>query len=300
MTHIKIEIDSDKISPEGVHSPASSMSFFASSKPMVLVSTLHLSNDLKQSFEEGAGQKPLYKVGVDYDSLAQIMQQVDGTNRLIVTTGGLIAFNAARDYIKIAYFVSLVGATPTGNIGRCLGGIVVPGWSENSARVDFLVNNKGRARGAIGLFCNRKSAMNAAEVANWATIPGVNQTIIYAGNTAGHNNSSHYPQDFAQANAAGITTLVISADPFFYDTEEKLIAAANGWVGPADGTRYLCYPFEDYGNIGGHNQPTTGTASWYGCSLSDAYNQIGVTAALELNSTTSIGFTPIPDASGDF
>ena len=300
MARIKIEIDTDKASLEGVETLTSPAIAPVSPKPMVLVSTITLTRDLKQDFEAGAGQRPLYKDGVDYDDLPTVLQTYDGANRLIITTGGLVAFNAARDTLTTAYFVSLVGAVPQGNQGRCLGGVTVSGWNANSARVDFLAA-KGRSRAGIGLFCNPKSAMNQAEETNWATIQGVNQTILHGGGSGGRNNPNHYPAEIAHANTAGITTLVISADPFFFHSREKLIKAANEWVaGAAAGTRYVCYPFHEYGNTGGQNQPTAGTASWYGGSLPDAYSQIGVTAALQLNSTNPIGFTAVPDTWGDF
>ncbi len=220
MARIKIEIDTDKASLEGVETLTSPAIAPVSPKPMVLVSTITLTRDLKQDFEAGAGQRPLYKDGVDYDDLPTVLQTYDGANRLIITTGGLVAFNAARDTLTTAYFVSLVGAVPQGNQGRCLGGVTVSGWNANSARVDFLAA-KGRSRAGIGLFCNPKSAMNQAEETNWATIQGVNQTILHGGGTGGRNNPNHYPAEIAHANTAGITTLVISADPFFFTREKN-------------------------------------------------------------------------------
>jgi hypothetical protein len=297
MTQIKIFIDSDQISSDDLHTLASPAKTLISPKPIVLISTIKLTPELKQELKNGAGQNPLFIDGVDYDDLPSTVQTYDGANRLIVTTGGLIAFQAAKANVVTARFVSLLGVAPTGNLGRCLGGVTVSGFSANSARVTFLVG-KGRARAGIGLFCNLKSAMNQAEEQDWATIAGVNQTIIHGGNTNNKNNASHYDQDFAQANGAGITTLIISADPFFFYTREKLISAANNWVaGAAAGTRYVCYPFSDYENAGGQNHPA---GSWYGGSLLDAYNQIGVLAALQLNSVNPLPFTAIPDTSGDF
>jgi hypothetical protein len=301
MALIKIEIDPDKTSSEGTHKKSfegAPISIFTSSKPIVLISTITLSKDLTKAFTDGALQKPLVYDGVDYDNLPNVLRQFDGPNRLIVTTGGLIAFKAAKANLTTAYFVSLVGAAPAGVLGRCLGGVIVSSFSANRARVAFLVG-KGRAVGGIGLFCNPKSPMNTDEEGDWGGIAGVNQTIIHGGN--GQNDPTHYNAEFAQASAAGITSLVISASPFFFYTREKLIAAANNWIaGAAPGTRYVCYPFDDYGNAGGQNHPTGGTASWYGGSLVDAYGAIGVTAALELNSTTGIPFSPISDTSGDF
>jgi hypothetical protein len=72
MARIKIEIDTDKASLEGVETLTSPAIAPVSPKPMVLVSTITLTRDLKQDFEAGAGQRPLYKDGVDYDDLPTV------------------------------------------------------------------------------------------------------------------------------------------------------------------------------------------------------------------------------------
>jgi hypothetical protein len=142
--------------------------------------------------------------------------------------------------------------------------------------------------------------MNATEVADWQTIAGVNTTIAYGGNTGGKNNSSHYLNDLNAADS-GIKTMVISADPFFQDTKDKLIKAANDWIAAAaPGTRYVCYPFADYANKNGTHQPTHGAASWYGPSLSDAYQTLGTIAALALNANSPLPFSSIASSSGPF
>jgi hypothetical protein len=300
MTTIKIEIDTVGAPHDVVAKSEPSNQRLATAKPIVLISTISLTRELKQNFKSGAGQTPLWKDGVDYDDLPTTVKTYDNANGLVVTTGGLIAFSAARDNLMTAYFVSLLATVPTGNIGRCVGGVTVSGYTANADRVDFLVG-AGRARASIGLVCNIKSAMNQNEEADWNNIAGVNHTIIHAGNAAGKNNGGHYREAFDAVDAANITTVVLSADPFFFHSREKLIAQANAWVARgAANLRYVCYPFEDFANTGGTNQPTAGTASWYGGSLLDAYEQIGVTAALQLNNTSSVGFTAISDTSGNF
>jgi hypothetical protein len=296
MANIRIEIDTDSKYPV---TKVISSTLAPTPKPMILVSTVHLDVDLRNAFERGANQRPTYRTGVDYEAIEGIIQQYDGPDRLIITGGGLIAFNGARDRLQRSNFVSLVGIEPTDNLRNCYGGVTLGSIGANGSRVDYLVS-KGRARANIGLFCNRKSAMNSTEVTEWGSIGGVNTHIVYGGNVGGHNNSSRYLEDLRAADA-GITTLVISADPFFQDTKDKLVKAANDWVAEAaPGTRYICYPFSDYGNVHGAAQPTPGTASWYGPALSDAYEALGAVAALALNATSPLPFSDVGSTSGGF
>jgi hypothetical protein len=300
MATIKLEIDTDAGIREHVQSSSMPTTKFLS-KPMVLVSTIKLNKQFRSAFENGANQTPLYYDGIDYDQIAKKIQQVNGPNRLIITGGGLIAFQAAKQYATQCSFVSLVGVEPTGNIGTCYGGLSLRSFESNSARVDWLVGTVGRTRAGIGLFRNAHSPITQQETQNWQSIAGVNHTIAYGGNTLDaqgnrHNDSSHYLDDLNAADA-GITTMIISADPFFQDTKEKLIEAANTWVtGAPDGTtRHVCYPFKEYSNVHGSHTPTPNTASWYGPSLEAAYGQLGTSAQIVLTATSSIGFSGTTD-----
>jgi hypothetical protein len=271
---------------------------------LIIVSTIKIFKYLEDSFIAGANATPLIYDQIDYDDLTTKLHSLDGTNRFIVTVGGLIAYYAARNTLTKANFVSLVGTVPTANGGKSLGGVQLSSLADNSARVDFLVG-KGRNKATIGLLCNKKSAMNTDEENNWKTIPGITTTyIIEGGNTGIKNDAGHFDKDLKRASDAGIETLIISADPFFFDNREKLIFEANNWVaGAGPGVRYVCYPIQDYANlanIGGNNHPTAKTASWYGPSLSEAYQAIGQCAALALTSSTSLGFSSRPVTGGDF
>jgi hypothetical protein len=141
--------------------------------------------------------------------------------------------------------------------------------------------------------------MNATEVADWQAIPNVNHTIAYGGNTGNANNATHYLADLNGADG-GIGTMIVSADPFFQDTKDRLIDAANTWVaGAAAGARYVCYPLKDFANKRGVT-PTPGTASWYGPCLSDAYQTLGIVASLALDATTPLPFSDLAPTFGDF
>jgi len=301
MATIKMEIDTVPEAREGVGKSISieRKPFILASRAIFLVSTIKLSRPLKDAFESGVGQPARIFDDIDYDDIKKKIGDLDNPNRLIVTSGGLIAFEAAKEKATRSNFVSLVGHEPTGNIGKCLGGVTLNSFNVNNSRADFL-ESIGRNRAGIGLFCNLKSKFNPDEEADWATIPGVNHTIAHGGNTANKNDSSHYLNDLTSADA-GITTMVISADPFFLKTKEKLIKAANDWVAlAAPGTRHVCYPLEDYANADGNNKPTPNTASWYGPNLLDAYRDLGLSAASALTDPNPTGFSNATDTWGRF
>jgi hypothetical protein len=154
-------------------------------------------------------------------------------------------------------------------------------------------------RANIGLFCNPNSAMNQAEENNWThDIPGVDTHVIRGGTTNGKNDASHYLNDLNGANAYAIKTLVVSADPFFFRTREKLIKAANQWLAN-DATRRICYPLIDYANVGG-TAPTPNVSFWYGPNLAKAYEALGSCAALAMGASGSIGFSDEVETKGKF
>jgi hypothetical protein len=297
MATVKIEINTETGSREGAIKSSLSTERVLS-KPIMLVSTIRLSQELRGAFEAGAGQRANYYDDTDYDDLRDKISRVDGPNRLIVTAGGLIAFQAAKDVARISNFVSLVGVEPTGDIGNCYGGVTLKSFNANSDRVDYL-EGQGRMRANIGLFCNPKSAMNGPEERDWGKIPGVNASIVHGGNTHGRNDSSHYLEDFNGAGAHGITTLVISADPFFFHTREKLIKAANQWLA-SDGRRHICYPLKNYSNTDGNSHPARNVSSWYGPDLLKGYETLGSCAAHALTATSPMPFSSVADTWGIF
>src|SRR5260370_3509336 len=118
MATITIEINTDTGIREGDRTSASMWRARVLTKPMIVVSTIHLNNQLRAAFESTAGQTPAYHTGIDYSQIGHYMSQVDGPNRLIVTSGGLIAFLSAKQYIVQGIFISLLGKVPTGNLGQ--------------------------------------------------------------------------------------------------------------------------------------------------------------------------------------
>jgi hypothetical protein len=301
MAKIRIEIDTDTGSDEVVHKSLSGK--LLPRKPIKLISTIKLDGSLRAAFEADAGNGVRY-FEKEYSELeAFIKDTLDGPDRLIVTAGGLVAFVAAKNAATVANFVSLVGTEPTGNIGKCLGGVTLGSVDANSERVGYLEAN-GRTRSGIALFCNPLSAMNQAEERNWKNdIPGVNTTIIHGGGNGGHNNANNYDAEFAKTNQApsAITTLVISADPFFYKSREKLIKAANAWIAAAAvGVRNVCYPSPSFANNPGNHHPTGTYSWWYGPDLIVAYRALGQCAEDALTTGNPVGFSTVEDTRGQF
>lgn len=230
-----------------------------------LVSSIACRPAMKSAFEAGSGIVPKYKCDVGYKRLDDAVRAFVGDSGigLIVTVGGLIAYKAANsDSTKP--FVSLVGKFPTDGSLYYKGAVNLQMYTFNPERIAHL-NTKGFQTNQVYLFYNPNSATASDEKAAWRGGPTV------AGTTAGDNDPGTYKNAFDSITAQ-TAAVVMSADPFFYDTKNKLIAAANEWV--AAGTkRYVCYPLQNYRT--GPPSPTSGKATLYGPSLEQAYEYLG-------------------------
>jgi len=212
---------------------------------------------------------------------------IDGFNSdrdLIVTFGGSITYKAAAANSAVN-FVSLVGRKPDvfpNPPSLFRGGVSLDSFNANRDRLTLLMDGSitggiSFAKDKIGLFCNKNSDMNQAETDNWNKLVGKPQgdtsQIIFAGNNGGGDNDiAAYSNNFTDANNAGLKALVVSADPFFQDTKNDLISAANKWI-DAGGALYICYPSLNYRNIfqPAQFQPRQGHCTLYGPKLEDAY-----------------------------
>jgi hypothetical protein len=230
-----------------------------------LVSSIACTPAMKNAFQAGSGIEPKYKCNVGYKRLDDAVRAFDGDTGigLIVTVGGLIAYKAANsDSTKP--FVSLVGKFPTDGSAYYKGAVNLQMYTFNPDRIAHL-NTKGFQTSQVYLFYNPNSATASDEKAAWTGGPTVE------GTTAGNNDAGTYNHAFDSITAQ-TAAVVMSADPFFYDTKSKLIAAANQWV--AAGTkRYICYPLQNYRT--GPPSPTGGKATLYGPSLEQAYQYHG-------------------------
>ena len=239
-------------------------------------------NALNNNLTGGATITPTYKCTLGYDEAPlgnAVKQFVRAGVGLIVTFGGVVAFNAAN---KVAYnsatpFLSLVGGTPDQNgaqfpnpgTGQFYGGVSLESYAGNADRIAHLYD-KGYQPADICLLYNPNSVMAGAEIAAWTG----GTTTPAAGDGAGNNDSSNYPAVFAAIREPAI---VVSADPYFHHSRDDLIAAANG------SGKYVCYPLYNYRNKRGTNQPNHGHATLYGPKLEEAMSALGEMAAAVLN-----------------
>jgi hypothetical protein len=118
------------------------------------------------------------------------------------------------------------------------------------------------------------------EVDDWNRQVGTTTQVFTGGiDGGGDNNAAAYASDFP-AIPATIKALVVSADPFFQDTKEALIVAANAWIAAAAAgvNRFVCYPSLSYANVTG-TRPTSGYSILYGPDLVGAYYTLGQLAA---------------------
>jgi hypothetical protein len=201
---------------------------------------------------------------------------------LIVTAGGLAPYQAASSDATIS-FVCVTGAVPSNPTGNYKGCTSLESANSNGGRINILLG-KNFALSEIGLFYNPNSYMTS-EVGDWNNLVGTNTQVFVGGNDSnGDNNSAAYATDFTAAKIpTTIKALVVSGDPFFQDTKELLIGAANAWIAAAPGgvNRYVCYPTQDYSNTSG-TRPTANHATLYGPDLATAYNLLGQVAAVAL------------------
>src|SRR5260370_7862978 len=108
MATITIEINTDTGIREGDRTSASMWRARVLTKPMIVVSTIHLNNQLRAAFESTAAQTPAYHTGIDYSQIRHYMSQVAGPNRPIVTIRGFIPFLPPKQYIFPPIIISLL------------------------------------------------------------------------------------------------------------------------------------------------------------------------------------------------
>jgi hypothetical protein len=243
-----------------------------------LISSINCTRPLKEAFEAGSGITPTYKCNKGYRGLSRAVDEFngDGGVGLIVTVGGLIAYKAANSR-STKPFVSLAGMIPSNPGGLFKGLVNLQMYTFNPDRISYL-GTKGFQSNHVYLFYNPNSATAQDETGGWT-----GATPPIEGTTPGDNDAGTYPAAFDTITDQ-TAAVVISADPFFYDTRDKLIRAANRWVEAAGTNRYVCYPLQNYKN--GGPDPTSGKATLYGPTLEQAYGYLGQLGANVLRNPT--------------
>jgi hypothetical protein len=281
MAKIKLDIDTDSIDQ------ATKCEIRVLGKQKIgVVSSISLDGTiLDDSFRSGvnnyADVKIKDKCNYKKNHIEKLEQEIKTFNRtadLIATAGGLVAYNAAISAPAEKRFVSLAADLPDPT-GLFMGGVSLESYQSNKKRIEILKSlSFGFDSPNIGLVYNPNSAMNEDEIKDWEFQIGASGQAFSGGvNNNGDNDENAYATDFGATKIpVAIRALVISADPFFQDTKQKLIAAVNAWIAAApDGiTRYVCYPSLAYENNGG-TAPTKDRATLYGPDLPTAYSLLG-------------------------
>jgi hypothetical protein len=254
MAKIKLEIDTEE---DGDHKDRKTSRFIDSKNKIAVVSAIKYEGDFKRAFDNGIagmgfhtqhhhsrGYKRSNRTNLE-DSIRHFLTRAD----LIVTVGGLVAFDAAKAVISTVSeaerkpFLSLVGATPTGAQPDFFwGGVSLESYASNPERVNLLINAGVTAAG-IGLIRNKNSSMLVEEAYVWEGAVG-NSNFYFAGTDQNDNNEDSqaaFAAGFTAATAAAMRGLVISADPHFQNSRDNFVTAANAWLA-ADNSRYICYP----------------------------------------------------------
>jgi hypothetical protein len=201
---------------------------------------------------------------------------------LIVTAGGLVvAQEAAKAIGATLPFISLIGGTPgdfpSVGQGYFRGGVSLETFAHNPHRVAHL-KALGIPESKVCLLSNPNSFMSPAETNAW--VAAGRGPVISAGASPGTepaNSVATYAPAFAAIEAANMQAVVVSADPFFKDTMDDLIDAANRWLAGGKGRR-IVYPLHDYENGAGKCRPLAGH-TLHGPDLYEAYELLGKTAA---------------------
>src|ERR1051326_4487778 len=114
-----------------------------------IVSTIKVPQPLRAAFKQGLNNSNVvikvehaasYKLAKLRAKIAQFV--ADSEIGLIITVGGLVAFNAADEPATTKPFISLLGVTPTAPGPQCLGGVSLDSSRSNPDRIDNLVTTK--------------------------------------------------------------------------------------------------------------------------------------------------------------
>jgi hypothetical protein len=263
-----------------------------------IISTISITREMKQAINNGLAN-PGVRLKFSYvgsykpNKMKNKFKKFNNNNniKLVLTLGGNKTYEAAVQFSQKP-FVSMAGITPNAPPALCKGGINLNSTGGNQARVDHLTG-LGKTKSKIGLLCNQNSAMNAAEEQDWKNninMPAGN--IFHAGKdtTADENDTDTYDAAFTNIKAAGMQAVIVSADPFFQETMDELVADAN------DSGVYITYPLQDYNKA--WEPPTMGNATLQGPDLLMAYSQLGAVAATALTGGTP-GFLSANSATND-
>jgi hypothetical protein len=256
-----------------------------------IISTIDLPDGWRKAFKDGLNndgvaikvrRRETYKK-------AKLQRAIEFFNNnanvvLIVTVGGLVVSDVANT-TATKPFLSLVGSIPASPSDKFFGGLTLQSYKSNPDRIAHL-RTKGFAAEQIGLFYNPNSAMSGRETAEWT---GARPPVACNVDANGDVDPTKYLDDLAKFPAA-VKAIVISADPFFTETMNELVEAANN-----SGRQRICYPLQDYADAA--PSPATGKTTLFGPALKSSYRHLGSLArtVLETGQKLDPFFLAVPD-----
>ena len=299
MAKIRIDIDTesgnrDSITTSHRNSITTSHSARVASTVQYIgvVSTIPMTETLKSNFNDGIAAvgnsvavKPPIRDDLGYkhqntNKIDNWINRLSLTCDMIVTVGGVMAFESAATNARKP-FMSVLGANPTTPYpAYCRGGIIlnnVKAYTDAVPRMVARFQNLQQAD--IALFYNPNN-----DFSDDPNVKFLDYELEWKGtvvknrlNAQGDNDPLTFAQTFQNDIPANINALVVSADPFFQANREAFIVAANAWLGGA-ANRFICYPTSAYKNPGGTQPMANGSMIW-GPDLDNAYYSVGQNAA---------------------
>lgn len=272
---------------------------------IAVVSSIPYSNALETAFKAGVNSvMPTFDNFVRQDRLGyrrKLHQAVRTYNKadsvgLIVTVGGLIAFDAAL-FTSTKPFVSMlagnpdslpVPAGPSNSNFKFWGGVDLGTYAATQKMItDLRGSPYSLSPNQISLVHNPNSLMAGAETTMWeqwrspGSGMGLGPVVPVGINANDENDWTSYASTFQIP--AGVVGVIISADPFFNHTRGDLIDAANAFIGLNPQKNLVYYPLQHY-SAGGIDKngngtlktPTVPGSLFYGRDLDAAYKALGV------------------------
>jgi hypothetical protein len=230
---------------------------------------------------------------MNQDNLYSIMNTINNITvnppHMIVSLGGLVTAHAVTMMAQKPFLV-VIGQIPKSDDfvlaqnNNYYGGVNLNTTHDNVRRRQFLATSAGIPLDSIWLLHNPNARMSMMEVEEWRNGHRIRGHAAAAA-VPGGNDSADFAVAFTRLRNATAQGIVVSADPFFTNSWNAFVTAAN------NSTLHFCYPFQLYNKA--QNPPTAGQHWYYGLDLLDAYTTLGKMAgnlATSIFNTTPLTF----------
>jgi hypothetical protein len=246
----------------------------------ILSSIQYTGTPLEKLFNLGTARPALVKdveqnIGYSGTDLHAVITQFndDSQIKVIITFGGNVAGLAAAKFSTKRFLCAIGNSTAeffSGTAADLLrGGINFDTAARNADRFNYLNQELQIPASQICLLSNPNSAMASAEQDQWS--------IFQAGRIFVAHDLATIASTFNDfENDGTLTTMIVSADPFFQQHKQDLIIAANR------SGKQVSYPLQAFANLGGTARPAPGRHWLHGPKLARAYFQLGRDAAVVL------------------